>query len=61
MLFRADDPYLTSDAVFGAKRSLVADFIGHEVGEAAPDGTVVDKQFQTVEWTFVLNPASTAE
>lgn len=61
MLFRADDPYLMSDAVFGAKRSLVADFIEHEAGEAAPDGTVVDRPFQTVEWTFVLNPAPAAK
>ncbi|MCI3238911.1 MULTISPECIES: dioxygenase family protein [Streptomyces] len=54
MLFRADDPYLERDAVFGAKRSLVADFVQHEAGEKAPDGTVMTEPFQTVEWTFVL-------
>jgi hydroxyquinol 1,2-dioxygenase len=54
MLFRNDDPYLERDAVFGAKRSLVADFVQHEAGETAPDGTVMTEPFQTVEWTFVL-------
>jgi hydroxyquinol 1,2-dioxygenase len=54
-LFRADDPYLTTDAVFGAKRSLVVDFVQHGPG-TAPDGTEVDEPFQTVEWTFVLAP-----
>ncbi|MFD4622123.1 dioxygenase [Streptomyces sp. NPDC058475] len=56
MLFRGDDPYLERDAVFGAKRSLVADFVQHEAGEGAPDGTVMAEPFQTVEWTFVLEP-----
>ncbi|MFF1701703.1 dioxygenase [Streptomyces sp. NPDC058252] len=56
MLFRGDDPYLERDAVFGAKRSLVADFVQHEAGEDAPDGTVMAEPFQTVEWTFVLEP-----
>ncbi|MEV6624865.1 dioxygenase [Amycolatopsis sp. NPDC051106] len=54
MLFRAGDPYLESDAVFGAKRSLVAEFVQHDAGETAPDGTVMTEPFQTVEWIFVL-------
>ncbi|MEU0948657.1 dioxygenase [Streptomyces canus] len=54
MLFRGDDPYLEQDAVFGAKRALVADFVQHEAGETAPDGTVMTEPFQTVEWTFTL-------
>ncbi|GLW07974.1 6-chlorohydroxyquinol-1,2-dioxygenase [Microtetraspora sp. NBRC 13810] len=56
MLFRRDDPYLEHDAVFGAKRSLVVDFVHHEAGETAPDGTRMDEPFQNVEWTFVLLP-----
>ncbi|MFF4750489.1 dioxygenase family protein [Streptomyces sp. NPDC002514] len=56
MLFRGDDPYLERDAVFGAKSSLVADFVQHDAGETAPDGTVMSEPFQTVEWTFVLAP-----
>lgn len=54
MLFKDGDPYLERDAVFGAKRSLVADFVQHEAGETAPDGTRPDEPFQTVEWTFTL-------
>jgi hydroxyquinol 1,2-dioxygenase len=58
-LFRADDPYLNTDAVFGAKRSLVVDFVQHQPG-TAPDGTRVDEPFQTVEWTFTLTPNNNA-
>lgn len=57
MLFRGDDPYLAGDAVFGVKRSLVVDFVQHEPG-TAPDGTVVDEPFQTVDWTFTLSPST---
>jgi len=60
MLFRDGDPYLDTDAVFGVRRSLVADFVQHEAGDTAPDGTVVDEPFQTLEWTFTLTPASPA-
>jgi hydroxyquinol 1,2-dioxygenase len=56
MLFRADDPYLETDAAFGAKRSLVVEFTEHEAGETAPDGTTMTEPFQTVEWTFTLAP-----
>lgn len=56
MLYRAGDPYLERDAVFGAKRSLVADFVQHQAGETAPDGTAMGEPFQTVEWTFALVP-----
>jgi hydroxyquinol 1,2-dioxygenase len=55
MLFRDGDPYLNNDAVFGVKRSLVADFVEHEAG-IAPDGTHVDDPFQTLEWTFTMVP-----
>jgi hydroxyquinol 1,2-dioxygenase len=54
MLFQRDDPYLERDAVFGVKRSLVADFVPHEAGETAPDGTPMTEPFQTVSWTFTL-------
>ncbi|WP_082870483.1 hypothetical protein [Nocardia terpenica] len=55
MLFRGDDSHLTTDPVFGAKRSLVVDFVRHEPG-VAPDGTVVDVPFQTVDRTCTLVP-----
>ncbi|WP_328604440.1 hypothetical protein OG943_30910 [Amycolatopsis sp. NBC_00345] len=54
MLFRRGDPYLERDAVFGVKRSLVADFVPHEAGETAPDGTPMTEPFQTVSWVFTL-------
>ncbi|MEU7182396.1 MULTISPECIES: dioxygenase [Streptomyces] len=54
MLFRSDDPYLERDAVFGLRRSLVVDFVHHEAGGTAPDGTRMAEPFQTVEWTFAL-------
>ncbi len=43
-VFRNGDPYLDSDAVFGVRQSLVADWVKQ------PDGTYL------VEYDFVLNP-----
>jgi hydroxyquinol 1,2-dioxygenase len=43
-VFRAGDPYLDSDAVFGVRQSLVADWVEQ------PDGTYL------VEYDFVLAP-----
>ena len=45
-VFRRGDPYLDSDAVFGVRRSLVADWVEQ------PDGSYL------VEYDFVLAPAS---
>ena len=44
-VFRDGDPYLDSDAVFGVRQSLVADW------QQQPDGNYL------VEYDFVLNPA----
>jgi hydroxyquinol 1,2-dioxygenase len=55
-LFVKDAPYLDSDAVFAVKDSLVVDFERHEAGRA-PDGTVLDVPFYTVEYDFRLAPA----
>ena len=44
-VFRSDDPYLDSDAVFGVRQSLIADW------KQQPDGSYL------VEYDFVLNPA----
>ena len=46
-VFRSDDEYLDSDAVFGVRQSLVADW------KPQADGTYM------VEFDFVLNPAET--
>lgn len=43
-VFRRDDPYLDSDAVFGVRQSLITDWT------AQPDGSYL------VEFDFVLNP-----
>jgi len=45
-VFRSDDAYLDSDAVFGVRQSLVADW------KPQPDGSYL------VEYDFVLNPIS---
>jgi hydroxyquinol 1,2-dioxygenase len=54
-VFRRDDQYLDSDAVFGVRNSLIGDFVRHEAGEA-PDGSVVAKPFYTLDFDFVLEP-----
>lgn len=46
-VFRRDDPYLDSDAVFGVRQSLIADW------NPQPDGTYL------VDYDFVLNPRKT--
>jgi hydroxyquinol 1,2-dioxygenase len=45
-VFRSDDPYLDSDAVFGVRQSLIADW------KRQDDGSYL------VEYDFVLNPAT---
>jgi hydroxyquinol 1,2-dioxygenase len=44
-VFRNGDPYLDSDAVFGVRQSLIADWV------AQPDGNT------TLKFNFVLNPS----
>ncbi len=58
-IFRADGPYLESDAVFGVRQSLIADWIRHEPG-IAPDGTHSEIPFYTLSYGFVLNPRPVA-
>jgi hydroxyquinol 1,2-dioxygenase len=55
-LFVAGSEYLDSDAVFGMKESLVANFERHSPG-MAPDGTRLDTPFYTVSYDFRLLPA----
>jgi hydroxyquinol 1,2-dioxygenase len=55
-IFERGDEYLDSDAVFGVKESLVADFVQHEPGTAL-DGTGMDEPFWTVSYDFVLAPS----
>jgi hydroxyquinol 1,2-dioxygenase len=52
-LFYRDDPYIGRDAVFADQDSLQADFVRHEPG-LAPDGTILEEPFVTLDWTFTL-------
>lgn len=54
-VFVKGDPYLQSDAVFGVKNSLVAEFVRREGN--APDGTNANAPFWEVGYDFVLASA----
>ena len=53
-VFRAGDRYLDSDAVFGVRNSLVADWVRHAPG-GTPDGGISDAPFYTLDFDFVLH------
>jgi hydroxyquinol 1,2-dioxygenase len=55
-VFVEGDPYLESDAVFGVKNSLVAEFKQQQPG-TAPDGKRMDRSYYTVRYDFGLKPA----
>jgi hydroxyquinol 1,2-dioxygenase len=52
-VFRRGDKYLASDAVFGVRSTLVADWARQEPG-TAPDGSVMTSPFHTLNFDFVL-------
>jgi hydroxyquinol 1,2-dioxygenase len=54
-LFAAGSQYLDSDAVFGVKDSLITAFKRHDAGKA-PDGTVRNEPYYTVNYDFRLRP-----
>ncbi|MBN3789121.1 intradiol ring-cleavage dioxygenase [Burkholderia sp. Ac-20353] len=54
-VFRDGDRYLDSDAVFGVRSTLIADWARHAPG-TAPDGTHVDVPYYTLDFDFILNP-----
>lgn len=56
-VFRRGGAYLDSDAVFGVRPSLVADWVRHEPG-VAPDGTRRETPYCTLDFDFTLNPAT---
>jgi hydroxyquinol 1,2-dioxygenase len=56
-VFVEGDSYLESDAVFGVKNSLVAEFKRHDPG-VAPDGKRIERAFYTVSFDFGLKPAA---
>ena len=53
-VFRQGDRHLDSDAVFGVRRSLVAEWVHHGPGRS-PDGHTSDVPFTTLDFEFVLN------
>jgi hydroxyquinol 1,2-dioxygenase len=55
-LFVAGSPYLDSDAVFGMKESLVAQFNRHSAG-VGPNGERLETPYYTVNYDFRLRPA----
>lgn len=55
-LFAAGSEYIDSDAVFGVRESLVTGFEKHPAG-IAPDGTVMDVPYYTVDFDFRLKAA----
>jgi hydroxyquinol 1,2-dioxygenase len=55
-VFRAGDPYLDSDVVFGVRASLVSDFIAHEPG-TGPHAGEADGRYHTLDFGFVLDRA----
>jgi hypothetical protein len=55
----AGSRYLDSDAVFGMKESLVAQFDRHPPG-LGPDGERVESPFYTVNYDVRLRPAGAA-
>lgn len=52
-VFRDDDQYLASDAVFGVRSSLVAQWLSHPAGPT-PDGTHSEHPFHSLNFDFVL-------
>jgi hydroxyquinol 1,2-dioxygenase len=52
-VFAAGDEHLGSDAVFGVKDTLIAEFARHEPG-TAPDGRTLETAWYAMEYDFVL-------
>ncbi len=59
-VFRKGDAYLDSDAVFGVRRSLIAEWVEHDAG-VAPDGSQQSGPYYTLNYDFVLAPEAVAE
>jgi hydroxyquinol 1,2-dioxygenase len=53
-VFRDEDEYLESDAVFGVRASLITDWERHDAGRT-PDGTLSQVPFYTLKYDFVLS------
>ncbi len=56
-VFVAGDPYLESDAVFGVKPELIAEFRAMPPGRA-PDGRMMEAPWRQLDYDFILTPAA---
>jgi hydroxyquinol 1,2-dioxygenase len=52
-VFVAGDPYLDSDAVFGVKQELIAEFVQHPPGKG-PDGRALQGTWRKLSYDFAL-------
>jgi hydroxyquinol 1,2-dioxygenase len=57
-VFRKDSRYLDSDAVFGVRSSLIADWVFHA---SSADGDGRNGEFYTLDYDFILNPSGDAK
>lgn len=51
------DENTITDAVFGVRSSLIAEWVHHDEGRA-PDGTRMETAFSTLEFDLVLHRSS---
>jgi hydroxyquinol 1,2-dioxygenase len=54
-VFRAGDPYLDSDVVFGVRASLIAEFVPHAAGTGPHPGSKRD--YHALDFDFTIVPA----
>jgi hydroxyquinol 1,2-dioxygenase len=52
-VFRAGDPYLDSDVVFGVRSSLISDYVAHAAG-TGPHAKDIAGAYHTLDFDFVL-------
>ena len=59
-VFRAGDPYLDSDAVFGVRSSLIGDYVAHAAG-TGPQARAIAGPYYTLDFAFVLEKDARAQ
>jgi hydroxyquinol 1,2-dioxygenase len=59
-VFRENGEYLDSDAVFGVRSSLIAEWVHHENG-TDPNGKYHEAPFYTLNFDFILNSTKGSE
>ncbi|SPC18381.1 intradiol ring-cleavage dioxygenase [Cupriavidus taiwanensis] len=58
-VFRDGCQYLDSDAVFGVRSSLIANWVRHDAG-TGPNGTACSTPYYSLAFDFILNPVADA-